>query len=142
MSTHASLEEESRQENCDDGMRARNELLGDTYTTMQSLLEKLYSYVCLAFGGEGTLRSPSSLVSVADTYANRWWPSRREGEQVQRAVCGQASPRMLGFDEHGHEEYAPPPYGPPHVGCAPDWLRVCVCVCCVCVCVCVVRQLT
>lgn len=54
MSTHASLEEESKQENCDDGMRARNELLGDTYTTMQSLLEKLYSYVCLAFGGEGT----------------------------------------------------------------------------------------
>jgi hypothetical protein len=35
-------------------MRARNELLGDTYTTMQSLLEKLYSYVCLALDGDGT----------------------------------------------------------------------------------------
>jgi hypothetical protein len=124
VSAYASLEEESKQENCDDGMRARNELLGDTYTTMQSLLEKLYSYVCLAFGGEGTPRSPRvSQYRVSGRYLRQ--PSRREGEQVQRAVCGQASPRMLGFDEHGHEEYAPPPHAPPLLAaCLIDFLCV------------------
>ncbi|ELR20964.1 uncharacterized protein ACA1_279460 [Acanthamoeba castellanii str. Neff] len=64
------LEEESKQENCDDGMRARNELLGDTYTTMQSLLEKLYSYVCLAFGGEdGKVSKCNELFVVKQVHA-------------------------------------------------------------------------
>ncbi len=49
------LQEENRLPNCEEGMRARNELLGDTYTGYQSVLEKMYTYISLALQSEGTL---------------------------------------------------------------------------------------